>query len=211
MKTDDLIARLADAPLGTHPIGATLAAGLAVGGAASLAIMLTWLHMRPDIMTAIGTAMFWIKLGYAAILATLVFPLVVQLSRPTGTLPRYMLVLLGPVAALAALALYNFVAAEPSERMHLIMGNSSNVCPWRIFALSLPILGAVFVSLRRLAPTRLALAGAAAGLLAGAAGTIIYALHCDESSAPFVVIWYTLGMSAVGIAGGLLGRALLRW
>jgi hypothetical protein len=155
--------------------------------------------------------MFWIKLGYAAILATLVFPLVVQLSRPTGTLPRYMLVLLGPVAALAALALYNFVAAEPSERMHLIMGNSSNVCPWRIFALSLPILGAVFVSLRRLAPTRLALAGAAAGLLAGAAGTIIYALHCDESSAPFVVIWYTLGMSAVGIAGGLLGRTLLRW
>jgi hypothetical protein len=65
--------------------------------------------------------------------------------------------------------------------------------------------------MRSLAPTRLTLAGAVAGLLAGAAGTFIYAFHCNESAAPFVVIWYTLGIAAVGVLGALMGRSLLRW
>ena len=50
-----------------------------------------------------------------------------------------------------------------------------------------------------------------AGLLAGAFGAWIYAFHCDESAAPFVIIWYTLGIAAIGALGGLLGRTLLRW
>jgi hypothetical protein len=48
-------------------------------------------------------------------------------------------------------------------------------------------------------------------LLAGAVGAWIYAFHCNESAAPFVAIWYTLGMAAVGASGGLLGKWLLRW
>jgi hypothetical protein len=92
-----------------------------------------------------------------------------------------------------------------------MMGRSHTVCPWRIAILSLPIFASVFWSLRRLAPTKPVLAGAAAGLLAGAAGAFVYAFHCDESAAPFVVLWYTVGIALVGLAGGLLGRFLLRW
>ncbi len=55
------------------------------------------------------------------------------------------------------------------------------------------------------------LAGAVAGVLAGAIGTFVYAFHCNESAMPFVAIWYTLGIAAVGVLGALLGRVTLRW
>ncbi len=74
--------------------------------------------------------------------------------------------------------------------------------------LSAPIFFALFWALRSLAPTRLRLAGAVAGLLAGARETFIYAFHCNESAAPFVAIWYTMGIVAVGT---LFGRLALRW
>jgi len=53
--------------------------------------------------------------------------------------------------------------------------------------------------------------GAAAGLLAGAAGALIYALHCPEMDAPFLAIWYLPGMLIPTAAGTLLGPRLLRW
>jgi hypothetical protein len=62
-----------------------------------------------------------------------------------------------------------------------------------------------------LAPTRLALAGAAAGLLSGAGGALIYALYCTEMAAPFISIWYLLGMMIPAAVGAMLGRQLLRW
>lgn len=85
------------------------------------------------------------------------------------------------------------------------------VCPWRIALLSLPVFVGTLWSLRALAPTRLVLSGAVAGFASGALGAWIYAFHCDESAAPFVLIFYTLGISAVGAAGAALATRILRW
>jgi hypothetical protein len=57
----------------------------------------------------------------------------------------------------------------------------------------------------------LALSGAGAGLLAGALGTLVYALHCPESAAPFIGIWYVLGIAIPTLAGAMLGPRVLRW
>jgi hypothetical protein len=65
--------------------------------------------------------------------------------------------------------------------------------------------------MRQLAPTRPILAGGCAGLLAGAAGAWVYAFHCNESAAPFMAIWYTLGIAAAGLLGAATGRWVLRW
>ena len=65
--------------------------------------------------------------------------------------------------------------------------------------------------MKGLAPTRLSLAGAAAGLLAGGVGAAIYALHCDEMGAPFLALWYVLGMLMPATLGALIGRHVLRW
>jgi len=55
------------------------------------------------------------------------------------------------------------------------------------------------------------LTGAAAGWLAGAVGACVYSLHCPEMAAPFVAIWYVLGMGMSAALGALAGRHWLRW
>lgn len=65
--------------------------------------------------------------------------------------------------------------------------------------------------MRARAPTRLRLAGAAAGLAAGAVGAPVYCLHCPELSAVFVGFWYLLGMLIPAALGALLGPRVLAW
>jgi hypothetical protein len=91
------------------------------------------------------------------------------------------------------------------------LGASWKVCSTNVFLLSVPIFGGLLWSFRRLAPTQLRLAGATAGLTAGAWGATLYCLHCPESSAIFVLTWYTLGMVLAAGAGAMLGPRLLRW
>jgi hypothetical protein len=211
VKTDELITRLAETPVPAHAPIRMLAFGLAAGVAVSFAIMFVSLGLRQDFGAALATPMFWMKLGYAVALAALALPLLVSLSRPTGALTRGAYFLLLPIGAFALMAAYRLMEAAPDARMHLVMGDTWRACSRNIFTLSLPVLVGVFLSLRQLAPTRLVAAGAVAGVLAGAAGTFVYAFHCFESAAPFILIWYTLGMAAVGALGGLLGRWALRW
>jgi hypothetical protein len=80
-----------------------------------------------------------------------------------------------------------------------------------IALLSLPILAALFIALRSLAPTRLRAAGAAAGALAGGVAAAAYALHCNEMALPFLAIWYVLGMAVPAVLGALLAPRWLRW
>ena len=47
--------------------------------------------------------------------------------------------------------------------------------------------------------------------MAGGAGAAVYALHCPELDAPFLAVWYVLGILMPVAAGALLGPRLLRW
>ena len=93
----------------------------------------------------------------------------------------------------------------------MFWGSTWRVCPFLIAGLSLPILIAVLRAMRELAPTRLRLAGAAAGLSAGAAAATVYCLHCPEMAPPFVAFWYVIGILLATGAGALLGPRMLRW
>ncbi len=103
------------------------------------------------------------------------------------------------------LAAVVLLAAAPGERMPLTMGSSWNTCPFNIALLSLPALVLLLAAMRSLAPTRLRWAGAATGLLAGALGTLVYVLHCPELEAPFLAVWYVLGMLIPVAVGALVG------
>ena len=50
-----------------------------------------------------------------------------------------------------------------------------------------------------------------AGLFAGAAGALAYAMHCPELEVPFLGAWYVAGMLIPTALGALLGRRLLHW
>jgi len=80
-----------------------------------------------------------------------------------------------------------------------------------VLALSMPIFIGLLWSFRRLAPTRLRAAGAAAGLAAGAWAATLYCLHCPEVSAIFVLTWYSLGIGLAAALGALIGPYFLRW
>jgi hypothetical protein len=109
------------------------------------------------------------------------------------------------------LTAYVLLGAPPEERADLIMGFTWEYCLFYVPMLSVPVLVTTLWAMKGLAPTHLALAGAATGLLAGAVGALIYALHCPEMEAPFLGVWYVAGMLIPTVAGALLGPIVLRW
>jgi hypothetical protein len=80
-----------------------------------------------------------------------------------------------------------------------------------IALLSMPLFIAALRVMRGLAPTRLRLAGAAAGFAAGATAALVYCLHCPEMSPVFVGFWYLLGMLIPTALGALIGPRVLAW
>ena len=116
-----------------------------------------------------------------------------------------------PVVAMGLLAAITLSGTTPPVSMELLFGDTWRSCPFSIALLSIPVLGALLWAMTGLAPTRLALAGGCAGLLAGSIGALIYALHCTEMAAPFLATWYVAGMLLPAAAGALLGPRLLRW
>ena len=73
------------------------------------------------------------------------------------------------------------------------------------------VLAAVLWAIRGLAPTRPVMTGATAGRLAGGVGALVYTLHCPELEAPFLGVWYVIGMAIPTAIGAFLGPRLLRW
>ena len=50
-----------------------------------------------------------------------------------------------------------------------------------------------------------------AGLLAGSAAAVVYALHCEETAPAFVATWYSAGMFLPALLGLIIGPRVLRW
>jgi hypothetical protein len=214
MKTDDLIGMLASgaSPVDSRVGDRRLIVALVVACIATLALMIPWLGLRGDLTHAMGGFTFWWKqlfvlsLAAAGLLATLHLA---HPGKPIGPLAWWALGL--PLGAIWLSATYMLVTAEPAARIALVQGGTWRACTGLIAALSIPVFMATLWALRGLAPTRLRLAGAAAGLLAGAAAALVYCLHCPEVQPPFVAVWYVLGMLAPVVVGALIGPRVLRW
>ena len=211
--TDELIAELSAAPPRVTPgaAGRRVALGLGAGGAVSAALMLVWLGPRPDLAQAMLTPMFWMKFGYAALTGLILAAVLVRLSKPAARVGSLAVAAAAPFAVVAAMAAMRMAQTPPEAQHALLMGHSSMFCPWRIAAIGLPLLAGAVWAVRGLAPTRLALAGLAAGGCAGALGAMVYGFACNETSAPFLAIWYTAGMAIVAVLGVAGGSRLLRW
>lgn len=211
MKTDELIEFLArgagPAPTALPARRLAPAAGLGAAASALLALAL----FGPIPADLYGSAATWIKLVYAASLASAAAWLTAQLARPVSRLVVPRRAVLAVFAAMGATGLAAWLGAEPGERAAALLGYSWSTCPWNVLALSLPALACVLWAVRGMAPTRPVAAGFAAGLLAGALGTFGYALSCAEQSPAFVALWYSLGIVLTGGVGALLGRRVLRW
>jgi hypothetical protein len=169
------------------------------------------LGVRADLAEAVRLPMFWVKLAFPAALFAGALLAALRLSCPGTRLGRVPSVLAAPVVAMWLLGAVALTAAAPGERGALVLGQSAASCPFMIALLSIPLFAAAFWAMNAMAPTRPGLAGAASGLVAGAGGALVYALYCTEMAAPFIAVWYLLGMLIPAALGALLGPRLLRW
>jgi hypothetical protein len=213
MRTDDLVTMLANGAGAVQPnqTERRFATAIAWGALGAALLMVTLLGLRADLAAAFLLPMFWVKVAFAASLAAVSLFAALRLSRPGMPLTWAPGVVAAPVLAMWLLAAIVLARADTAQRALLFFGNSWDECPFLIALLSVPAFVAAMWAMKGLAPTRLRLAGAAAGLLAGAVGALVYCLHCTEMTAPFIGFWYLLGMLIPSAAGALLGPRLLRW
>jgi len=213
MKTDDLVAMLATgaAPAPRRAAGRRLALAVLAGVPLSFAILLTEYGVRRDLVQAMFWPMFWVKVLFPLCIAAAAFVAVQRLARPGVPVRRAWIGIAVPLLVVWVLAAMSWFNAPPEERMPLLMGESWRICAVSIGLMALPVFAAALVALKGLAPTRPALAGAAAGGLAGGVGAAVYALHCMELTAPFLAVWYVSGIAVPVVLGAVLGPRLLRW
>jgi hypothetical protein len=213
MKTDELVTMLASGAETVDlqaPVRRYLLA-VALGAATAILLTAALLGLRRSLIHDLAVPMFWAKELFCIALAGAGVLVVKRLARPGAKLGMAPLGVLLPVIALWLLASFALYTADPGARAQLVLGKTASVCPFLIGLVSAPLFVAFMWSLRGLAPTRLRLAGTAGGFAAGAMGALVYSLHCPELAAPFVGIWYLLGILMPTIVGALLGPRLLRW
>ncbi len=213
MNTSELEAMLArGAGAVQHPAAARrFALGLGWGALGATLLMSVLLGVRHDLDQAAGLPMFWVKIAFAAVLVAGSVAAALRVSRPGAVLGRAPVTVALALAAIWLLAGADLLAADPGARTALVFGRTWRVCPWNIALLSVPGFAAAIWAMRGLAPTRLRLAGASAGMLAGALGALVYSLHCPEQAAPFIAVWYVAGIAIPAAVGALVGPQLLRW
>jgi hypothetical protein len=213
MKTDELISLLA-ADTAPVPRGATsrrLALALAAGLPVSAAIVAGLYHIRPDLRAAMHWPMFWFKLLFGVAVAASAFGALLRLGRPGVPLGARWLAIAAPVLLVWIMAAIVLADAPAGARAALVLGETWRSCTASIAFISLPVFGAALRALATLAPTRPRWAGACAGAFAGGTAAAVYALHCPELEAPFLAVWYVLGIAVPVAAGAWLGPRVLRW
>ncbi len=212
MRTSDLIDILAHDVRPARPgaVNRKLLAALAAGGLITFAIVAFGLRCQP-LLAAVQQPWFWMKAGYTGLLTLAGAVIVRRLSVPGSKLGAAPLAAAVVILVMLGLGVGQVLLAARAGRLALWLGHTWKVCSPLILLLAVPIYACLIAAIRRLAPTRPALTGAAAGFAAGALAATLYGLHCPEQAAAFVATWYTLGIGAATALGALAGRRLLRW
>jgi hypothetical protein len=213
MKTSDLILRLTNklTPVDSNAVSKRLNRALSVGLASSTALLVVLYGIRSDMPELLLTTMFWVRLAFPVATLIAALNLAGRLGRPGAPVRLAWFVVTLPFITMLLVATFMVLATPPGYRLQLMLGTTWRVTTANIVLLSLPSLAAVIRGLKGLAPTRLILAGAGAGLLAGAQGLLVYSLYCSEMSVPFWGVWYVLGILITAGIGALLAPLYLRW
>jgi hypothetical protein len=211
VKTEDLISVLAADSKPPRRLGRSLLAALAAGALIAGAAFFATLGFRPDIEAAMGTIRFPFKFLVTLSLAAAAIGIVWRIGRPGVPLALPSQILIVPVFLLVAAVVIELIVMPQASWGARLVGSNALHCLTAIPLLSIPTLAALLYVMRDSAPSNPGLAGAVAGLAAAGIAATYYATNCTDDSPLFVATWYSLAVSIVGAAGGLMGRQLLRW
>lgn len=210
--TDTIIhglARDAGARADRPPMRLETALLLAAFAALGVAVALVFLSygIEPDLQATVTGAPFRHKVVSMLTLACGGVLVVASAGRPGASR-------LWSAALLPGLALLAFGAIDDRSGYPFLgrSGISVPSCLGVIILLSIPALAIIMSVLRATGVvTRPALAGATAGILAGALGAAAYALACRNDGGLFVAVWYAAAVATVAIVGAVSGRRWLAW
>lgn len=211
MKTDDLIRLMAeDAPVRVR-LSTVLALAIAAGVVCAGLILLVTIGIRPDLGAAVETVRVQFKLGFTLLMAAAGCAVLLVAGLPGRSAGRRLVVLGLPLALLVLGVVLERTVVPPGRWAASLEGQHAAFCVFFIPVLALVPFAVFFWALRDGAPENPGLAGASAGLAAGAIGAAVYAWHCPDDSPLFVATWYMLAMLLVTGIGYGLGRRTLRW
>jgi hypothetical protein len=212
MNTRDLINALVKdvAVRRLRPIPAVVLSAI-FGSIAAALVFAVAFDLRTDIEQAAATLLFLVKLLFVLTLAVSAIGALLRLVRPDGSVGGWSWGFAAATGLLMLAVIGEISSMQASTLAAGIMGVHPLACLGSIVSLSVPPLAGLLIGLRRGAPTNPRLAGAMAGLAAGAAAATIYVAHCPDDSPLFVAAWYMAALSFVTLAGCLFGDRLLRW
>jgi hypothetical protein len=212
MDTNELVRSLAaDHGTRVRPIGWGLAIALTLALPFTATMFMMRLGMRPDFMTATHNPFFVLKFVVTLALAFTSVALAARLVRPGADIAKAAWLLVIPLLLLGGGIAADMMLPESSPWMMRMRGSNSMVCLSAIPMLSLPLLVAALIGLRRGAATHPMLTGAVAGLVAGGIAATFYASHCIDDSPLFVATWYVVAIAFVALVGAVVGRRVLRF
>ena len=212
METEQLIRTLtADNAHRARSVGFVLALALLSAAPVSMAMFFAGLGVRPDVMTAMHNPFFDMKFVVTLAMAISAIAVSLHLSRPEASLRGWGWLLLIPAGILAFEIGSEMMMPQRLPMMTRLIGSNSRICMTAISLMSLPLLAAALIGLRRGAPARPAIAGAVAGMLSAGLAATLYASHCTDDSPLFVATWYTIATALVAAVGALAGSRLLRF
>jgi hypothetical protein len=212
VRTSDLIRVLvADNNARALPPGRALMLALVPSLAITFSLHLATLGLRPHLLSLLGEPRLTFKLGLTVLLAVLSGPLALRLVKPGASVGAQALMLTAVPLLLAAALAGELLAVPRALWGERLVGSNALHCLESIPFLAAAPLAGILLALRHGAPERPGLAGAAAGLFAGAIGAACYATHCPDDSPLFVAAWYTLAIGIVTAAGAAAGHRFLRW
>lgn len=212
MDTSELIRTLAaDTQRPATPLSTVWGAAAGIAITLAAAVFFAMLGPRPDIATAAETPRFLFKFLVTITLAASAFGCACALSRP-GETWRKAIPYLAAAPVLIAIAVVVELFTLPSVTWWATMvGTNSMVCLTYISLIGVGPLAIFLRTLHYCAPTRPALAGAGAGMLAGGIAATFYAAQCTNDSPLFVAIWYTIAIAGLAILGAVGARQFARW
>jgi hypothetical protein len=211
MDTDRLIRALAADGAAVMPMRRVWWTAVLAAVIVAAAVFFLSLGVRPDFAAAAQTPRFLFKFVVTLALLVTALAALKALARPETSLRSALpMLLLAPAMLLAAVAAEMMVV--PSNQLESRwLGTNALLCMTFIPLIGIGPLAAFLLALRHGAPTRPALAGGVAGLVAGSLAATFYAAHCFDDSPLFVATWYSLAILALAAAGGFASHFSARW
>ena len=212
MDTSELIRTLAaDSRRPATPVSTAWWAAACIAIVLAAAGFFAMLGPRPDIATAAETYHFLFKFLVTITLAASAFGCARALSRP-GETWRKTIPYLAVAPALVVMAVVVELFTLPSDTWSAtLVGANSIACLTYISLIGIGPLAIFLRTLQYNAPTRPALAGAVAGLIAGGIAATFYAAQCTDDSPLFVATWYTIAIAGLAILGAVGASRFARW